>query len=467
MDFLPIFVATKDRKIVVVGQGQMADAKCRGVLKTAAHVTVFADVPSAEALGWAEQGLIDLRSGLPSAQDFEGATLFYAAHADDSINDALADMARSAGAIVNVLDRTDACDFITPAIVDRDPVVVAIGTEGSAPVLARQIKADVEAMLPAELGRFARLANAFRSKVRALPEGLPRRNFWKAFFQPQRIQIADSDEAIKASLEALLASHLAAEPEVGSVAFVGAGPGDPELLTLKARRHIHEAEVIIYDRLVGKGVLELARREAKFIDVGKKGFGNQVTQDKINEHLVREAHAGWKVVRLKGGDPSVFGRLDEELAALAEAGIDSTVVPGITSAAAGAASLKQSLTRRDRNSSITFMTAHDAKGYAEHDWRQLVRSGQALAIYMGRKSATFLQGRLLMAGADTDLVITCVENISRPEERRFTSTLSAFAQRLDQDNWNGPLIIFVGIGNERVAKTASTPALQEVSHGTY
>ena len=467
MDFLPIFVATKDRKIVVVGQGQMADAKCRGVLKTAANVMVFADSPSVEAQDWAEQGLIDLRSGLPNAQDFEGAALFYAAHADDSINDALADMARSVGAIVNVLDRTDACDFITPAIVDRDPVVVAIGTEGSAPVLARQIKADVEAMLPAELGRFARLANAFRSKVRALPEGLPRRNFWKAFFKPERIQAAGGDEAIKASLEALLSQHLTAEPEAGSVAFVGAGPGDPELLTLKARRHIHEAEVIIYDRLVGKGVLELARREAKFIDVGKKGFGAQVTQDKINEHLVREAHAGWKVVRLKGGDPSVFGRLDEELAALAEAGIDSTVVPGFTSAAAGAASLKQSLTRRDRNSSITFMTAHDAKGYAEHDWRQLVRSGQALAIYMGRKSATFLQGRLLMAGADADLVITCVENISRPEERRFTSTLSAFAQRLDDDNWNGPLIIFVGIGNERVAKTTSTPALQEVSHGTY
>lgn len=467
MDFLPIFVATKDRKIGVVGQGQMADAKCRGVLKTAANVIVFADTPSAEAQGWAEQGLIDLRSGLPSAQDFEGATLFYAAHADDSINDALADVARSAGAIVNVLDRTDACDFITPAIVDRDPVVVAIGTEGSAPVLARQIKADVEAMLPAELGRFARLANAFRSKVRALPEGLPRRNFWKAFFKPERIQAAGTDEAIKESLEALLSQHLTGEPEAGSVAFVGAGPGDPELLTLKARRHIHEAEVIIYDRLVGKGVLELARREAKFIDVGKKGFGTQVTQDKINEHLVREAQAGWKVVRLKGGDPSVFGRLDEELAALAKAGIDSTVVPGITSAAAGAASLKQSLTRRDRNSSITFMTAHDAKGYAEHDWRQLVRSGQALAIYMGRKSATFLQGRLLMAGADSDLVITCVENISRPEERRFTSTLSAFAQRLDDDNWNGPLIIFVGIGNERVANTAKTPALQEVSHGTY
>lgn len=478
MDFLPIFVAAKNRRIVVVGQGQMADAKCRGVLKTAAHMTVFADAPSAEALTWAEQGLIHLRSGLPNAEDFKAVTLFYAAHTDDSVNDELAEMARSAGAIVNVLDRTDACDFITPAIVDRDPVVVAIGTEGSAPVLARQIKADIEAMMPAHLGRFARLANAFRSKVRALPEGLPRRKFWKEFFEPERIQAAGSDDAIKASLEALLSQHLAAEPEGGAVAFVGAGPGDPELLTLKARRYIHEAEVIIYDRLVGKGVLELARREAKFIDVGKKGFGEQVTQDVINEHLVREAKAGWKVVRLKGGDPSVFGRLDEELLALAEAGIESTVVPGITSAAAGAASLKQSLTRRDRNSSITFMTAHDAKGYAEHDWRQLVRSGQALAIYMGRRSASFLQGRFLMAGADSDLVVTCIENISRPEERRFTSTLSEFAQRLDADKWNGPLIIFVGIGEQRGAQampriyaaekaSITVHSLQEVSNGSH
>ena len=478
MDFLPIFVATKGRKIFVVGQGQMADAKCRGVLKTAAEVTVYADQPSDEVLSWASQDLITLRKGLPSVEDFESVALLYAAHADDQVNDELAAMARKAGAIVNVLDRTDACDFITPAIVDRDPVVVAIGTEGSAPVLARQIKADVEAMLPADLGRFARLANGFRARVRALPEGLARRNFWKDFFRPERIAAVESEEAIRRDLEALLSRHINKESEEGSVAFVGAGPGDPELLTLKARRLIHEAEVIIYDRLVGKGVLELARREAKFIDVGKKGFGTQVTQDIINEHLVREAKAGWKVVRLKGGDPSVFGRLDEELAALSEEGIESSVVPGITSAAAGAATLKQSLTRRDRNSSITLMTAHDAKGYAEHDWRQLVRSGQALAIYMGRKSASFLQGRLLMAGADTNLVITCIENISRPEERRFTSTLSEFAQRLDDDGWNGPLIIYVGIGEVQASESLptldsagqaniSTPLIKEASNGSY
>ena len=467
MEFLPIFLAIRDQRVIVVGEGQMADAKCRGVLKTSARLVVFADDPSEQALTWERSGDIDLRSGIPAPQDLEGAALVYAAHQDDLVNDEIAAMAREKGALVNVLDRTEACDFITPAIVDRDPVVVAIGTEGSAPVLARQIKADIEAMLPAELGRFARLANAFRSRVRALPEGLARRKFWRDVFKPERMVAGTSDEAIQGDFEALLAQHMRSEPESGSVAFVGAGPGDPELLTLKARRLIHEAEVIIYDRLVGKGVLELARREAKFIDVGKKGFGAQVTQEIINEHLVREARAGFKVVRLKGGDPSVFGRLDEELAALAETGIESSVVPGITSAAAGAASLKQSLTRRNRNSSITLMTAQDTKGYAEHDWRQLVRSGQALAIYMGRKSASFLQGRLLMAGADQQLVVTCIENISRPEERRFTSTLSEFAQRLDDSNWTGPLIIFVGIGQEKGVDASNIPTVQEVSHGSY
>ena len=466
MEFLPIFLAARDRHILVVGNGQMADAKCRGVLKTSACVTVFADNPSEETLAWARSGDITLRAGLPESRDFTGVALVYAAHQSDQVNDQIAVSAREKGALVNVLDRTDACDFITPAIVDRDPVIVAIGTEGSAPVLARQIKADIEAMLPAGLGRFARLASAFRERVRALPEGLARRKFWRDVFKPKRLAAESSDEVIQQEFETLLERHMRIEPEQGSVAFVGAGPGDPELLTLKARRLIHEAEVIIYDRLVGKGVLELARREAKFIDVGKKGFGTHVTQDVINEHLVREAQAGLKVVRLKGGDPSVFGRLDEELAALSQYGIESSVVPGITSASAGAASLKQSLTRRDRNSSITFMTAHDAKGYAKHDWRQLVRSGQALAIYMGRKSASFLQGRLLMAGADQDLVVTCVENISRPEERRFTTTLSRFAQRLDDDHWNGPLIIFVGIGQDKGVEVSSVSKVKETIHGS-
>lgn len=466
MEFLPIFIATRDRQVVVVGEGQMADAKCRGVLKTEARVSLYADHPSEEARSWAKSGLVMLHSGLPQAEDFEGVSLVYAAHQDDDTNDAVASLARSRGAMVNVLDRTDACDFITPAVVDRDPVIVAIGTEGTAPVLARQIKGDLEALLPPTLGRFARLAKSFRSRVRELPEGLARRNFWKAFFDPQRMADDHTEADSQTRLERLLSEHLGAGPEPGSVAFVGAGPGDPELLTLKARRLIHEAEVVIYDRLVSNGVLELARREAKFIFVGKQGFGEQVTQPQINEHLVREATAGSKVVRLKGGDPSIFGRLDEELDALSAAGVESVVVPGVTSAAAAAAAVKRSLTRRERNSSVTFMTAHDAKGYAEHDWRQLVNSGQALAIYMGRRAAAFLQGRLLMTGADASLVVTCIENISRPEERRFTASLSDFAQRLDDEHWDGPLIILVGIGDDAVRSEVQVTDPLEASDGS-
>ena len=225
MEFLPIFLSARERRVVVVGDGQMADAKCRGVLKTSARVTVFTDNPSEQALAWSRSGDIALRAGVPGSRDFTGVALVYAAHHSDQVNDQIAVSAREKGALVNVLDRTNACDFITPAIVDRDPVVVAIGTEGSAPVLARQIKADFEAMLPADLGRFARLANAFRARVRALPEGLARRKFWRDAFKPERMVAGTSDEVIEREFEALLERHIRSEPEQGSIAFVGAGPG--------------------------------------------------------------------------------------------------------------------------------------------------------------------------------------------------------------------------------------------------
>jgi uroporphyrin-III C-methyltransferase/precorrin-2 dehydrogenase/sirohydrochlorin ferrochelatase len=233
---------------------------------------------------------------------------------------------------------------------------------------------------------------------------------------------------------------------------------------MKARRLIHEADVVVYDRLVGSEVLELARREAKFISVAKKGFGPAVSQDEINAHLTREAARGAFVVRLKGGDPGLFGRLDEELDAAAIAGIATEVVPGITAASAAAAALQVSLTRRHRNSSTTFLTAHDAEGFAEHEWQQLARSGQSLAVYMGRKTATFLQGRLLMHGAERRLPVTCIENVSLPTQRAFVSDLGQFAEQLDQQGFNGPLIILVGIA-DTVAKQCSGVATLGLQSG--
>ena len=471
MEYLPIFVATAQQRIVVVGGGQLAEAKCRGALKTSAHVTLFSDHPTQAMRDWSRAGRVALHERLPSEADLSGARLVYAASEEDAINERVARWARRAGAWVNVLDRPEHCDFITPAIVDRDPVVVAIGTEGAAPVLARQIKADVEAMLPQSLGQLAQAARRFRERVsNALAAGRPRRNFWKAFFATVPTPSALADEALEVSLEALLERHVRHEAPAGHVSFVGAGPGDPELLTIKARRLIHEADVIVYDRLVSAEILDLARKEAKYIAVGKKGFGAAVSQSDINTHLVTEASRGLHVVRLKGGDPGVFGRLDEELTAVHEAAIATSVVPGITAAAAAAATLEVSLTRRARNSSVTFLTAHDAEGFAEHHWQQLARPGQSLAVYMGRRTAPFIQGRLLMHGADAALPVTCIENVSRPEQRSFGSDLSSFARDLEAHGFDGPLMILVGIAARsgalsEAAHIADIPVL-DMAHGT-
>ncbi len=446
MDYLPIFIAARGQRIVVTGEGPLAEAKCRAVLKSSAQVVLISARPTAAMKVWAAEGLLTLNQRTCLASDLEGARLVYAASERDDRNMQVAEWGRRSGVWVNVLDRPEQCDFITPAVVDRDPVVVAIGTEGAAPVLARQIKAEVEAMLPRHLGRLAPAARAFRSRVAAkLLPGLPRRRFWAAFFEPSMLDKTLSDAQLEETMEDLLIQHqLSAAPE-GQVAFVGAGPGDPELLTIKARRLIHEADVVVYDRLVGADILDLARKEAKFIGVGKTGFGPAVSQRDINAHLVCEATSGRAVVRLKGGDPGMFGRLDEELECLAARDIKVLVVPGITAASAAAATLNVSLTRRGRNSSVTFLTAHDAKGFAEHDWQQLVRTGQALAVYMGRRTATFLQGRLLMHGASASLPVTCIENISRSDQRAFVSHLDVFVSELDRRRFSGPLMILIGI----------------------
>ena len=462
MDYLPVFVETRGQRIIVVGTGQMAEAKCRTVLKTSAQVILITQAPTDAMQAWADAGRLFLIRRACTQSDLEGARMVYAASEDPNTNARIAGWARAQGAWINVLDTPDDCDFITPAVVDRDPVVVAIGTEGAAPVLARQLKADIESMLPQHLGRLAQAARAFRDRVsERLTSGRPRRNFWKAFFGGRSAVDALSEGQMERLLSELLDRHALEAPPEGAVAFVGAGPGDPELLTMKARRVIHEADVVVYDRLVGSEILDLARKEAKFIDVGKKGFGAAVSQQAINAHLVREASQGSFVVRLKGGDPSIVGRLDEELSHVTSAGIATEVVPGVTAASAAAATLQVSLTRRNRNSSMTFLTAHDAKGFAEHDWQQLVRSGQSLAVYMGRKTATFLQGRLLMHGASKHLPVTCIENISLPTQRAFCSDLDDFAKQLDSEDYLGPLLILVGIDSlvDKVMR-ASAPTVQ-------
>ena len=463
MKHFPIFVALEGRRVVLSGGGDAALAKLRLLLKTQSRLTVHASAPAPEIETWAEQGKLELIRRALAPGDTAGVTLFYAAD-EDAVEDARTSaIAHADGALVNIVDNLKDSQFITPAIVDRDPVTVAIGTEGAAPVLARAIKADLEARLPATLGPLARLGKAFRRAAEVLPMGRARRDFWRDYyFAAGPRAIADGQDAVQPALEDLLSRHRAREGRAGHVAFVGAGPGDPELLTLKARKALDEADVVIHDRLITPEILELARREAVMIDAGKEGFGPQMTQSDINALIVKHAATGAQVVRLKGGDPTVFGRLDEEMDACTEAGIAFHVVPGITAASASVAAIGQSLTKRSRNASVRLLTGHDMRGFADHDWATLARPGEVAAIYMGKKSARFVQGRLIMHGADRNVPMTIVENASRPDQRIVATTLAALPADLAASGITGPALIFYGLA-PRAAQVAINDVQQELA----
>ncbi len=462
MRHFPIFLDLRGRRVVLAGGGDAALAKLRLLLKTEANITVFASDPAPEIVAWDAARKLRLLRRAFGPGDALCASLAYAASEDEAEDSRVAALARADGALVNLVDNLEASAFITPAIVDRDPVTVAIGTEGAAPVLARRIKADLEAALPPSLGLLARIGQRFRRAAEALPMGRKRRDFWAAYYfdkGPQALAKEGEnglEQTLADLLADLLADHLSAAPARGRVDLVGAGPGDPELLTLKARKLLDRADVVIHDRLVSSEILELARREALLIDVGKKGFGPSAKQADICALMVEHAANGAHVVRLKSGDPGVYGRLDEEIDALDAAKIDWAITPGITAANAAAAQLGQSLTKRDRNSALRFLTGHDVHGFAEHDWRSLARPGAVAAIYMGAKGARFLQGRLLMHGAAQDTPVTAVENASRPDARVIASTLSRLPADIDAANPDGPVILMLGLASRATQSALST-----------
>ncbi|WP_420397858.1 siroheme synthase CysG [Nioella sp.] len=464
MKHFPIFLAVENRRILLSGGGEAALAKLRLLLKTEARVEVYAGSPAPEIATWADKGLLTLHRRALAPADLTGAVLVYAADEDEARDARIKAMADRAGLLVNIVDNLNDSAFITPAIVDRDPVTVAIGTEGAAPVLARAIKRDLEEKLPVTLGTLARIGKRFRVAVEALPFGRKRRDFWaEYYFDTGPKALAErGEQGVKDGLRALLAEHLTAAPREGHVALVGAGPGDPELLTLKARKALDEADVIIHDRLVAPEILELARREATLLDVGKQGFGRHTPQEEIARLMVEHAAKGLQVVRLKSGDPVIYGRLDEEIEALEVAGIGWSIVPGITSASAAAAGIGQSLTRRGRNSALRVLTGHDTEGFAEQDWAALARPGTVAAIYMAKKGARFLQGRLLMHGAPAATPVTIVENASRPDQRTVASTLATLAADLDTADLTGPAILLYGLAPR--AAEARLPDLQELAN---
>ena len=457
----PLFADLRGRRCLVVGGGAVAARKVESLLSAGAAVTVVAPVLGAALAARAAAGAIaHLPAGFSPAQ-LAGMLLVVAATSDPATNRAVADAARAHATLVNVVDDPAASSFISPALVRRGPLTVAISTGGASPVLARLVRARLEALLPQALGRLAALAARFREHAkRRFPSVTARRRFWESQL--------DEGSAIRRALEAgddaaaerLLATRLAASGEVprrGFVSLVGAGPGDPALLTLRALHALQRADVVLHDRLVPQAILEFARRDARFEDVGKLPGRQGSAQGAINARLVALAREGQHVVRLKGGDPLVFGRGGEEIHALRAAGIDHEIVPGITAALAGAAAAGIPLTQRGLAQQVTLVTAHGEESAAVLDWAALARGRHTLAFYMGVARVAQIRRELLAHGRDPHTPAVIVERGTTPAQRIFRTTLARLTETADEEAIVSPAVILVGDVAALAASGASPP----------
>lgn len=446
----PVFLDLAGQCVLVVGGAGMAMAKCRLLLGSGAVIRVVDAKPEKALEDLARAGRISLlrRSFVP--EDLEEVRLCYVALESEEAAAAVVAEARRRGVLVNAVDRPALCDFTTPAIVERGPMTIAIGTGGAAPALARNLRARVERAVPPGFAALAALCGRWRGRVaQALAGREMRRRFWDDVLEgPEAKAALDGDTPVA---ERLMAARLAAAvhgatgPRRGRASLVGAGPGDAGHLTLDALRAIQHADVILYDSLVGPGVLDLARRDARRIDVGKRCGRHAMSQAAINRLLVEHARSGAHVVRLKGGDPSVFGRGGEEAQALRAAGFEVEIVPGVTAALAIAARLGIPLTHRGVSRSLHLLAAHGSEGgLPEHDWVATVRTGGTLAIYMGARTLPSLATRLLAAGMAPGTPAVAVENASLPGERRLFGTLADIGATVADAGCEGPTLVLIG-----------------------
>ncbi|MGH8326235.1 MAG: siroheme synthase CysG [Steroidobacteraceae bacterium] len=465
MDHLPIFLRIESRSAVVVGGGAVAARKAELLLACGARVTLVAPElsrPAAALLASATDRIEHLAAAFDPRQ-LAGAALAIAATDSPPVNASVAAAAAARHLPVNVADDAALSSFILPAVVDRSPVIVAIGTEGTAPVLARRLREQIEALLPARLGTLARFAGARRAAVRQALRPSERRPFWERFFGggASAEVLAGREREADASFTRELAAAKSHDAPRGEVYLIGAGPGDPDLLTLKALQLLQQADVILYDRLVSREVLDRGRREAERIYVGKEAgeAGGGTSQQRIHELMVSRAEQGQRVARLKGGDPLVFGRAAEELRCLAERGIPFTVVPGITAGMAAAAAAAIPLTDRDRARSVTFVTGRPAAG-EDLDWQTLARPGQTTIFYMGVATLERIASALTAAGAPLERPAALVERASLPEQRILRGSLGTIAALARAERVFSPALLIVG---ETAAAEAGTSAIATIT----
>ena len=441
----PLFIDLNGRRIPVIGGGVAALRKARLVAAAGARpVFIWPQIdPELKAEFGAAAEYLDCR---PAAADLAGARIVFVAVEDGDDPARWAAMAKAAGALVNVVDKPALCDFITPSIIDRGSLAVAISTDGAGPVYGRDLRAKIEAMLPARVGALLDFAAGYRDAVKAKISEEGRRAFWERFFKgPVAAKALAGDEpgAREAMIETLNRPQDAPAP--GVVHIVGAGPGDPDLLTLKAFRLIQQADVILYDRLVSDEILNLARRDADRVYVGKAKANHAVPQEEIEARMIALAREGRTVVRLKGGDPFVFGRGGEELDALRAAGVAATVTPGVTAATGCAAAAGMALTHRDHAQSVTFVTGH-AKGETdpELDWAALAALKNTLVVYMGVGRAATIAGHLVRHGRGVTTPVAVVENGTRPDQIIVKGALGELPTLIERAGIKGPALLVIG-----------------------
>lgn len=460
MKRFPIFLKISGQRVAIAGGGEAARSKARLLTAAGAELLVIADhVSAAMKAEFADRaGFLERRA---VENDFAGAMLAVIAVDDPRLAADLAEAARRQGALVNVVDRPELSDFMMPAIVDRDDVVVAVSTGGAAPALARALRAKIEALLPTRLGALAQFAESFRDAVRAKIAPALRREFWNGVFSgPIASRVLAGDE--RGAREDMLAAvnrPNESNTKTGVVHIVGAGPGDPELLTLRALRLLQEADVILYDRLVGDEILALARRDAERVYVGKTKAEHTLPQSEIEARMIALARAGKRVVRLKGGDPFVFGRGGEELEALRAAGISAFVTPGLTAAVGCAAAAGMPLTHRDHAQAVTFVTGH-AKGDADPDldWTALAALRNTLVVYMGVSRAGRIAERLIARGRAASTPVAIIENGARDNQKILTGVLGELGALVEEGGVKGPAVLVVG-GVARFATGETLEAL--------
>jgi uroporphyrin-III C-methyltransferase/precorrin-2 dehydrogenase/sirohydrochlorin ferrochelatase len=430
-----------------VGGGEVAERKVRLLLKAGAAVTVLAPELTDELARLLAKNDIVHLTGMISDHLISGMKIVIAASNDNDLNQRVSRAADDAGILCNVVDDGAASSFIVPAIVDRSPVVIAIGTSGNAPVLAQRLKSQIEAWLPARIGALAEQAGRWRELVKKRYSTIrERRRFWQGFFDgpiAEHLLANRKKEAERALRLELIDNVVPYTPQAGEAYIVGAGPGDPGLVTLRAQQLISRADVVIYDRLVSEKILDLARKDAELVYVGKTANHSTIKQEEINELIVAHVRRGERVCRLKGGDPFIFGRGGEEAQALADAGLTFQIVPGVSAALGCAAYAGIPLTHRGLSGSVTFATARLEDGQSP-DWHTLVRPGQTLVLYMSAGTVADTVTQLIEHGMPCDTPVAMIENGTLEQQRVLRGTLESITDNAEQAQIGAPAIIIVG-----------------------